>query len=98
MKQFVFESGPHDTFRLFSRMRMCKTRGQRRGRRRQRRMSMATMSMEPHDSRLLRTDLPPTDSEAKVLAQLTAAAATWSFFAPPPQSRPPAMSNLRHVQ
>ena len=52
------------------------------------------MSTEAHDSRLLRTDLPPTDSEARVLAELSAAAATtWSAAVMPPrQFRPP---NLR---
>ena len=52
------------------------------------------MSTEAHDSRLLRTDLPPTDSEARVLAELSAAAATtWSAAViPPRQFRPP---NLR---
>ena len=59
---------------------------------------MAAMSMEPHDSRLLRTDLPPTDSEAKVLAQLTAkATATWCSVMPPQQSRS-ALGNLRYIQ
>lgn len=57
---------------------------------------MATMSKEPHGSRLMRTDLPPTDSEAKVLAELTAAAAAWwSSVVPQSQSRPPTRSNLR---
>ena len=93
MLKNLFESPPR-LDRLFSRMRMCKRRSRKeRGRRMQ-----STMSLEPHGSRLLRTDLPPTDSEAKVLAELTsaAAAATWWSSLVPQQSRP-ARSNLRHV-
>ena len=64
-------------------------------RRRREKKSRRRMSTEAHDSRLLRTDLPPTDSEARVLAELSAAAATaWSAAAvmPPRQFRP---TNLR---